>query len=718
MIKTWALDVEVLPNFFSITFVNLNDYLDKMKCTNDNNKSIPLTKKYKINEIEKKLNTVETYIYYITDTDDKYLLSLYSFISNMKNKDYITDCYGFNNKGYDDLMISAFMMFFNQCKTSKELINKLYLISKRIIQLQDNKELFFSDKTINIIRWNKLPYRTVDIMKIFALDKILKSLKQTSINIQWYNLLEWEMPPISESEVKLYQHNSLYKGLNKEQLNKYIDRWDRYIIPEYMQPMMIYNRNDVFIVCEIVRLYIDEVRLRYTISNKYGINALSSSRSDIANKLVVKFYSQFSGLNEEEFIKTNTIRTRLSFNKIIFPFISYKTKKFKKMLSDMMEVYIYKTSKDEFQYNLEFNKTIYTIATGGLHSQDKPRILKSTDEYFYRHYDIASFYPSLMISYNISPEHLNSDSFIKLIKWIRDTRVSAKHSGDKITADALKIVINSIYGKLGFQESFLYDRLAQMKVTINGQLIIMMLIEALELEDIHVVSANTDGIVVKLYKNKIDDFDRITSEWCKKTKLEADSEDYNIYINRDINNYIVEETNNKISYKGSFDPMQHMNDVTKGYDMPIVAKAVSDYFFKNSSIMDTLRNSIDIQDFCKTQKVARKFKIVSTIIKDGIVIKEEIQRNFRYYVSKNGCILTKESEDSSPSRLCAGQYATVINKIDDSDISSRNINYKYYYNEAMKLINIIKLGMIDSKPSKLKKYSGMYNPLFDSDSND
>ena len=124
MIKTWALDVEVLPNFFSITFVNLNDYLDKMKCTNDNNKSIPLTKKYKINEIEKKLNTVETYIYYITDTDDKYLLSLYSFISNMKNKDYITDCYGFNNKGYDDLMISAFMMFFNQCKTSKELINK------------------------------------------------------------------------------------------------------------------------------------------------------------------------------------------------------------------------------------------------------------------------------------------------------------------------------------------------------------------------------------------------------------------------------------------------------------------------------------------------------------------------------------------------------------------------------------------------------------------
>ena len=42
MIKTWALDVEVLPNFFSITFVNLNDYLDKMKCTNDNNKSIPL----------------------------------------------------------------------------------------------------------------------------------------------------------------------------------------------------------------------------------------------------------------------------------------------------------------------------------------------------------------------------------------------------------------------------------------------------------------------------------------------------------------------------------------------------------------------------------------------------------------------------------------------------------------------------------------------------
>ena len=63
-----------------------------------------------------------------------------------------------------------------------------------------------------------------------------------------------------------------------------------------------------------------------------------------------------------------------------------------------------------------------------------------------------------MIEYDICPAHLNKAAFKKVISFIKDTRVAAKHGGDvevikgipnKVVAEVLKIVINAIYGKLG-----------------------------------------------------------------------------------------------------------------------------------------------------------------------------------------------------------------------------------------------------------------------------
>ena len=79
------------------------------------------------------------------------------------------------------------------------------------------------------------------------------------------------------------------------------------------------------------------------------------------------------------------------------------------------------------------------------------------NSYIYVHYDIASFYPSIMSIYKVAPAHMNEGVFVKLITWLKDTRVQAKHSKEEIIdgipkdvlAQVLKIVINSIYGKLG-----------------------------------------------------------------------------------------------------------------------------------------------------------------------------------------------------------------------------------------------------------------------------
>ena len=82
-------------------------------------------------------------------------------------------------------------------------------------------------------------------------------------------------------------------------------------------------------------------------------------------------------------------------------------------------------------------------------------------------------------------------------------------------------------------------------------------------------------------------------------------------------------------------------DLTKGYNAPIVAYSVNQYFLNGTPIMDTLRNSKSVLDFCKTQNIARKYKLEYTHIVDGKLTTEEVQRNTRYFISTNGGSLMK-----------------------------------------------------------------------------
>lgn len=796
MILSYAYDIEVLPNFFSITIVDVGDYLrtfaDACVINKKGNKiPVPLTQIYTVEEIKEKLDKVQRKCFYITDTDDSQLLPMLGYLNEMRphyTDERIavrSDMFAYNSSKYDRLMVAALLMFANQTNSTKELITKLYETSKNIISLQDNPEMSRSDYFLSSLRKYSIPYKDIDVMTIFALNKVGKgvnskgetiyfgkSLKQTSINLQWYELLEHELPPISDVDIHFYNKDYRYKDMTYDQVNQLVDKWDRYVIPEWITNIMHYNLNDVFIVCEMIRLYIDEVRLRYNISKAYEVDVLSSSRSNIADNLFVKFYSEFSGLAESQWRGRKTERTAMSFKRVIFPFIKFKTKELQELLEEMKKVVIYsigkkalkeiapkypelkylKTNNESGWFEVKINNLIYTIATGGLHSQDIPRELKSklifvddwklsdckeggskeedapsiwdviTDNsYIYVHWDIASFYPSIMDVYKIAPAHMNEGVFVKLIHWLKETRVTAKHSKEDyidgipkdVLAQVLKIVINSIYGKLGFEKGDICDRLAVLKVTINGQLMIMMLCESLELAGIEVVSANTDGIVVKLHKKNKAKFEEIADEWKRLTKLDADSEEYRCYINRDINNYVIEELNGKVSYKGALHPTMYAVDLQKGYDMPIVAKAVVDYFLNDKPILETLYECKNILDFCKTQNVGRQFHVEFTV---GTK-REILQKNVRFYVTNKGGIIEKVNDNSGDrSGLCAGKQVTILNTLDDKRIEYRNINYSYYYQEALKIIDPIKLSISPKQKggkSLIKKMSGQYQSLFD-----
>lgn len=755
MIHSLGTDIEIFQNLFSATFVDLQDYLKVFKDCGEK----ALTECLTVAEIESRLDKVKSDIFYISDTDDSQLLSLVEYINSKEahfdeNGNPVRyDVFGYNNQGYDDMMFKTFMMYFNRFDNTKQLIAKLKEVNDKILSLQDDKDAFWKDRELDLIRKYPLPWATVDLFKVYALNsagvnvdkdtgerkKFGKSLKQVSINLKWHNLLDFKLPPIDDEEGDIYRKKDAYRGMTNEQLNHLITNdFDRYILPKYIKPMLHYNKNDVYLVCEIARQKPDEIKLRYSLGAAFNLNLLCAARSSIADKLLYKFYSERSGLTIDKFKDLRTQRTALSFNKIIFPHICFKTPELQKVLEDMKKVVIYRTNKDAFEKVIQFYGTTYTIATGGLHSQDRPAVLTSTDDYTYIHYDISSFYPSVMVAYNIAPKHLNNNVFVKMVDYFRLTRIKCKHTKDedglvvagvhnKLAAEALKIVINAIYGKFGFEMFFLFDRFAQMQVTINGQLMVMMVVEALELDGIHVVSANTDGIIVKLPKDKEEDFKRITDDWCAQNKLSADSERYKLFVTRDINNYFDIQSNDKVEYKGGLDPKQYLKDLKKGYDMPVVAKAVFEYFAHGISVMETLRNHKDILDFCKTQNVGKQFEVVYQKVENGKVIDIHSQRHVRFYVSTKGVIIMKENVNSGQrSVLASGKPVIILNKLDDKDISLRNIDYKYYYEEAYKIINPIKLGISPNQKGDknkktlsgkalLKKNFGLYNSLFDNE---
>lgn len=799
MILTKAYDVEILPNFFSVTFISIDSYLKVFKdCVNSKGKPIPLTQCLSVDEIKNRLVQVERISFWVSDTDDSQLLDMVSYIADLKpsvreNVPIRNDLFGYNSSNYDSYMLACLLMYYSQTNSTKELIKVLYDTSKKLIDNQKDKDYKNKDFFLSSLKEYKLPYIDIDIMRVLALNKvgkgvdkdgndfyIPKSLKQTSINIQWWEILEHELPPISEADAHFYTSNPRYRNFTPEQLDKLIDKWDRYIIPEWIDEMLRYNENDVFIVCEIVRLFIEEVKLRYTISNAYKVNVLSSSRSDIADRLFIKFYSDFTNLDYRQWGRKKTERTKMSFKRVIEPSIRFKTPEMQALLEELKGITITSVGKEAFSKTIEMFGVTYNLATGGIHTKDIPGLYKSrirvkTDEdgnpvasfptgepasgastykklsvpiaqsdlgynwenltddsYIYVHADVASFYPSIMVNYKIAPEHLNESMFVKLVDWLKNTRVEAKHSKEpyidgvpaKLLAEVLKIVINSIYGKLGYKFGDLYDRLAVLRVTVNGQLLLLMLCEALEVAGINVISANTDGIVIKVPARKKMEFDTILEEWSRETGFQLDSEIYDSYICRDVNNYLCREINGSVTYKGALNPELYIKDLSKGYNAPIVAEAVSRFLLDDKDVMETLHECKDILMFCKTQNIGRAFDVSFNLGNKSV----NVQRNTRYYISLNGGILEKVNGKTRVN-LCSGKKVTILNTLDDEDIANKDINYFHYYTEAHKIIAPIKLGISPSaKPDKakgfksgkaiLKSFGLQYNNLFEDNDDD
>ncbi len=121
------------------------------------------------------------------------------------------------------------------------------------------------------------------------------------------------------------------------------------------------------------------------------------------------------------------------------------------------------------------------------------------------HVDVASLYPSLMLTFNIFPEKDALGILPSLLRDLREFRLAAKalareapSEEERAYAGALqqtfKILINSFYGYLGFSMGHWNDFDAANRVTAEGRKLIRHVVEALKGRGATVIEIDTDGI--------------------------------------------------------------------------------------------------------------------------------------------------------------------------------------------------------------------------------
>ena len=491
-----------------------------------------------------------------------------------------------------------------------------------------------------------------------------------------------------------------------------------------------YCNHDVYATYLFYLKSIPKIELRKKLQLKYKLPLLNRPDVGIAEDLVLDSYCKLTKKNKFDVKKTNTKHDIIVAKDVILPEIQFQTKD--------LQIWLEQLKKTNLKYKNQiwkgctiklFNEE-YQIGLGGIHINQKTGKFIPEEDEFLIEFDCAGMYPTFIALHGLYPEHLGVE-FLELYRDIRNQRMIAKKTGDKIMDAAGKLMGNSTFGKFGSDLSYLFDLKMLYTVTLNNQLFLLMLIEACGLNDLKVISANTDSITILDKKDKLPIFEEIKQSWEKVSLHTLEETSYKFLIFRDVNNYFGKTTNNKNKFKGAFDTFEDRNSEKfdgwhKNQSMLIVPIALEKYYSENIPVEETIKNHTDIFDFCKVVKTNRDGKFVKREQNGLEKVDYNLQKINRYIITNSGnklikllkplkdsdgnikndklAIYRKENplqldlfhfvddvivEKNRETEIESGWKITILNEITEFDISKYDINYDYYIKECNKIIKQI-----------------------------
>ena len=243
----------------------------------------------------------------------------------------------------------------------------------------------------------------------------------------------------------------------------------------------------------------------------------------------------------------------------------------------------------------------HVFAWGGTHGAIQQFHYVCDDEWIMLHVDVESFYPREMIFHNLLTRNAKKPERFKMIF---DQRMQLKHAGKKKEQAPYKVVINGGYGICKDPKSKAYDPRNANLICINGQLLLVDLIEKLEVvPSFRLVQSNTDGLIILIKRCDFDSVDDICYEWETRTNMKLGFDYIKEIWQKDVNNYVFVQYDGKIERKGAY--VKELNPMDN--DLPIINKALVDKFIKGVPVEKTINDCDDLVEFQKIVKLSSKY---------------------------------------------------------------------------------------------------------------
>jgi hypothetical protein len=404
-----------------------------------------------------------------------------------------------------------------------------------------------------------------------------------------------------------------------------------------------YCFNDLQCTEDIFNFLKQDIELRETLGEQYGIDLRSKSDAQIAETVIGKELYKLSGKKPQKeeypsfYACSYDAPYYLNFKTPILQNVKSVITQSQFNLSGIGSVVL---PEEIGKLKFTIGETTYQIGIGGLHSTESNQAWFVDTNHSLIDRDVASYYPFIILNNELYPEHLGKP-FLDVYRKIVNRRLKAKKEKDKRTADSLKITINGTFGKLGNYYSILYSPKLMIQVTITGQLSLLYLIEKIELIGIRVVSANTDGVVIKCPNNRKDELNQVIREWESETNFETEETSYFCLASRSVNDYMALKTNLECKGKGKLG--RGITKLFKNPDKFICITAIENLLAKGKLVNETISECKDI----------REFLTVRVVKGGGCKDEEYLGKVVRFYYS---------TETNSPI-----VYAKSGNKVPDSE---------------------------------------------------
>lgn len=577
----------------------------------------------------------------------------------------------FNGVHYDNVVLAYFVKEYKNLSrlSAKELCTALKSFSNLVIDDDFEK--------IKWYKWFKHGWTNIDLYLYWAKSlRISKKISLKSLGIQLNHEHVQELP---------YPHNS---NLTVEQ----------------REDVRYYNTsNDLGILEKLCTRMTEDIKLRAYVTSEYGIPCWSMDAPKITSEYLLQSFCKKTWDQKTPFNdyvrEIRQKRYTLGNWKIgdYLPPITFKTKFFQDLLEQIKESD--HTFSKIFHFKAGDTSVIVSMGIGGIHILNENEIYKSDEVMLIVDQDVTSLYPTLLALYKLIREELTIvlDDYLQ----IKADRVQAKREGNKNKDTFMKLMLNGFTGLVDSDVMWLYSPEQMITLRVYGQLIQLRVLEEMTLNNIRVISNNTDGTTVIVPKNKLDLYHQLNIDIAKEFQIDWEYSVIDKIVYSNVNNYIgfiskeymvddeLKEINvkekPKVKKKGLY---KYGNEIPLGDSVneQVVARALELFWSKNVPIEESIKNpdkyGFHIYDYCRSNKIDKSYEVIY----DGKVV----QNLNRYYFQRNAPLLFKRRKgETRLQNINVGEGVCLFNVYEEKSFEEYNIDYKHYVRKAQELIDSI-----------------------------